>query len=306
MTNPPGQPAYPPAPGQPAYPPAPGPVAGDPGKVRLRGRIPRILGWVFLALAIALFAAGAAVIGTKSLGKVNGFHRIAYPQGGTVSLDGSGKWIIYLEASNADSLSRIPFQVQVLAPSGNQIPVQYYGNPGQGEKVSKFTYDYNGHHGIAAYQFNAPVAGSYQIRGAGQPLPPGADLAVGRDITTSTVVGGALIGGGVLFGIAAIVLLIVGYVKRSRHKNELRAGAFGAPAWGVPGGYAGPPPGYTPPPGGYGAPPSGGYGAPPPGGPGGYSPQPGGYGSPPPGGYTPPPESPQQPNFGSPPPESGS
>jgi hypothetical protein len=231
-----------------------------------------------------LIAAGAAVIGTKSLGKVNGFHRIAYPQGGTVNLDGSGKWIIYLEASNADSLSRIPFQVQVATQSGNQLPVQYYGNPGTGQKVSKFTYDYNGHHGIAAYQFSVPAAGTYIIRGQGLPLPSGADLAVGRDITTSTVVGGALIGGGVLFAVAAIVLLIVGYVKRSRHKNELRAGGFGAPAWGVPGGYAAPPPGYgAPPAGGYGAPPPGGYGAPPSGG--GYGEPPaGGYGAPPSGG----------------------
>ena len=90
--------------------------------------------------------------------------------------------------------------------------------------------------------------------------------------------------------IAAIVLLIVGLVKRSRHKSQL-ASPYG-------GGYGGPPANYPPP--GYGqqGPPQGGYGqqGPPQGGYGQQGPPQGGYGQ-----QGPPQGGPQQGGYGPPP-----
>src|SRR5436189_2919372 len=92
------------------YPPAAGygPTAGP---QRLRGRVPRLLGWIFLGLAVALFVAGGIVLATKSLGKVNDFQRVSFEGGGTVQLDDTGKWVVYLEAADVDSLEHIPFHL---------------------------------------------------------------------------------------------------------------------------------------------------------------------------------------------------
>lgn len=247
----------------PAYPPAPyggygGYGAPPPQPRRLRGRIPRLLGWIFLGLAVAAFAAGAGVIATKSLGEVGGFHRVTFAAAsGTVQLDGSGKWVGYYEAHDvSDATDRLPaFRVAVLDPSGTPVTLQTYGNRSDG-KVDKFTYSIGNHHGIAAFQFDASGAGGYQVQiQAEETLPSDADVAIGRDIAGGTIAGGVLIVVGVLFLVAAIVLIVIGYVKRGRHRRELQAAA----AY-----YAAPPPGYGPPPSyppsGY--PPPSGYGPP--------------------------------------------
>jgi hypothetical protein len=240
---------------QPGY-----PSAASPG--RLRGRTPRRLGWIFLVVAIALFVVGGIVAATKSLGKVNSFQRVSIAAGsGTVNLDGTGKWVVYYEASDVNSsIGRIPrIQLAVTDPSGQPVAGKPYGNRSDG-KVTKLTYDYNGHKGAAAYQFTAKTKGAYTVQmQAVDTLPPGAELAFGRDIQGGTIAAGLLIVGGVLFLIAAIVLLIVGFVKRRRHKKEIASGGYGG---GAPPGYAYPPqqpqpgawpqqpplPGYPPPP----------------------------------------------------------
>jgi hypothetical protein len=293
--NPPGQP--------PAFPPAPG-YGQQPAPVRLRGRIPLLLGWIFLALAVVGFVVGGVVIGTKSLGKVNGFHRVDFAGGGgTVQLNGTGKWVGYYEASNVDSsISSIPdFTVTVTGPGGAPVSLQRYGNSSNGT-IKKFTYHYNGHRGVAAFQFTAGQAGGYQVQlQAGSNVPDGADVAIGRDIAGGTIAGGLLIVIGVVSLIAAAVLLIVGFVRRGRHKRELQAAAQ---YWG------GPPPGYGPPQQGYPAP--SGWGQQPPPGYGqqpppeyGQQPPPG-YGQQAPHGFEPPPEQDYEPPppgaFGGPPP----
>jgi hypothetical protein len=255
---------------------------------RLRGRIPRLLGWIFLALAIVLFVIGGVVIATKSLGKVNDFHRVSFSSGsGTVDLNGTGKWIGYYEASDVtNSITRIPaFRAEVTSPSGQTVSLRTFGNRTDG-KVKKFTYDYNGHKGVGAFEFTAPAAGRYAVRlQAVDALPSGADVAIGRDIEGGTIAGALLIVGGVISLIAAIVLLIVGFVKRGRHKRELQQAqygygapppGYGQPAFGTPGGYGGQPPGYGEQPPGYGGQPPG-YGPPP-----AYGEQPPGYGEQPP------------------------
>lgn len=289
--------SYPPPP-QSAYPPAPGPGPG-PGKVRLRGRVPRILGWTLLAIAIVLFVVGIVVVGAKSLSKVNGFQRISFTSGqGTVNLN-TGKYVGYYEASDvSDSIKFVPqFQAAVHGPNG-PVSLERYGDRGDGT-IKKFTYDYSGHKGVAAFQFNAPVAGRYtvQLREIDN-LPSGADVAIGRDIAGGAIAGGILIIIAVVVGIAAIVLLIVGYVKRSNHRAQLRQEQYPggpAPAYGgAPGYYPQPysPQPYSPPQSQFNAPPESsqpGYGQQPP--PPQYSPAP-----PPPANDA----QPEQPRFGDP------
>jgi hypothetical protein len=238
-----------------------------------------------LAVAVVLFVIGGVVGATKSLGKVSGFQRVTIADGaGTVNLNGTGKWIIYYEASDVDNgLDRIPrIRLSLTDPNGTQVTGKPYGNRSDG-KVDKLVYDYKGHKGAAAVQFTAETKGAYRVQvQAVDTLPAGADLAFGRDIGKSTVVAGLLIVGGVLFLIAAIVLLIVGFVKKRRHTRELAERQAG----GVY--YGGPPPG--------GPPPSGQWPQQPPGyqqpqqQPGGWQPPPG---QPQPGGWQPPQGQPQ-------------
>lgn len=271
--------SYPPPP---AYPPVPQSQQPD---GPLRGRALRRLGWIFLAVSVVLFVIGGVVIAKKSFSKVNDFDRVSIASGGgTVNLDGTGKWVGYYEAKDVSSdTDRIPnFLVLVTGPGDQKVDLQRYGNRKDG-KVDKFTYDYNGHHGIAAFQFKAPTKGQYKIQlQAAQDLPSDAGVAIGRDIAKGTIVGALLIVGAVVFLIVAIVLLIVGFVKRSRHKSERQQaqmyGGYGQPAFGAPGGYPPPPPGYGQPPA---------YGEPGPG----HAPPPPSYGGQPPQ-FTKPPQDP--------------
>jgi hypothetical protein len=265
--------------------------------------------WITLAVAVILFVVGGIVLGTKSFGKVNGFQRVTIADGtGSIKLDGTGKWVGYYEASDVDNdIKRIPqIRLEILDPSGQPVTFKPYGDRSDG-KVKKFTYDYNGHKGAGAIQFDIKAKGTYKIQvQAVDTLPSGADIAFGRDIGGATTAGVVMIGIGVLFVVAAIVLLIVGLVKRSRHKKELESGSYYGgppPGYGAPGGYGGPAPGYGQPPPGYGGPQTG-YGQPPPG----YGGPPPGYGEqPPPPSYgeQPPPPSygggPAQPGYGQPP-----
>ena len=293
--------SYPPPP---AYPPAP---QSAPSTGPLRGRIPRLLGWIFLGVAIVLFVGGGVVIATKSYGAVKDFQRITIASGGgTVNLDRTGKWVIYYEASNVNSdFKRIPNLTVAVAGQSGPVQLSSYGKRSDG-KVDRVTYDYNGHKGAAAAEFQVTQKGTYQVRvQPGESLPSGAKLAFGKDIKGGTIAGGALIGAGFLFLVAAAVLLIVGFVKRARHKKERQAfGGYCQPAYGgAPGGY--PPPPYCQP---YGQQPYGQapYGEQPYGGQSGQAPPPYGqqpYGGQPPSGQPPyggqPPSG--QPPYGGPP-----
>jgi hypothetical protein len=239
----------------------------------LRGRVPRLLGWIFLGLAVAALVAGGIVLGTKSFTEVNGFQRVPIPtDNATVTFGHTGKWVAYYEADGVDSdIDSVPaVQIAIQSPSGQvRRLTTLYGDRSDG-KVKIFTYDYNGHHGVGLYQFTITQPGTYHV--ATRPSPSTASdarIAFGKDIAGGTIAGALLIVLGVVLGIVAVVLLIIGYVKRSNHKGELRAAGF----------YGQPLPGYGAPAPGYGAAPTSGYGAPPP--PPGYG-SPPGYGAPPP------------------------
>jgi hypothetical protein len=283
--------SYPPPP---AYPPVP-PSQQPDGP--LRGRTPRRLGWIFLGLGILLIVVGGVLAATKSLGAVNDFERVKVADGGgNVNFDKTGKFLAYYEGSEVDSdIKRVPLPlIRLTSPSGKAevLDTTYGGNRRSEGKVSKkLTYDHDGHKGVAIYEFKITEAGDYKVElAATQATSSGSDIAFGKSIAGGLVAGGLLIVGGVLLLIAAVVLLIVGYVKRSRHKSERQQaqlyGGYGQPAFGAPGGYP-PPPGYGQPP----APPSYGQQPPPPSY--GEQPAPPSYGQQPPQ-FTKPPQQPGQ------------
>ena len=282
----------------------------QPGTTPLRGRRPIRIAIVLFVLAVAGFVAGA-VTANQSFSKVNGFQRIPIatspsnvsPQNITFSKPGG--YIAYYEASDvSNSITKIPEpQVVLISPSHQQLDLTVpYGNRSD-NKIKLLTYDYNGHHGVAVWQFHISETGTYQAVAGYENAPADARMAFGTSIAKGAGIGAALIGVAVLLLIVAIILLIIGLVKRSRHKKQLAA-ATGYGAY--------PPPGYQqggypqgsygqggPTQGGYG---QGGYAPPPPAGYGEGAPQGGAYPPPPPGSGYPPPST----GSGYPPPPPGS
>jgi hypothetical protein len=213
-------------------PPPPAPAAAGGGKPQLRGRILLRLAIIFLVLGVVGIVVGAIVAYNGALKKVDDFHRIKVPSSGVnterVDFDGTGGFIAYYESRNADS-SRIPaIPVVLTSPSGKeQVLRTPYGGRSGGTAVKSLSYDYNGHKGVALWEFTVNENGTYTVRvGANSNADPDATIALGRSIGKSTAVGAILIVLGVLLLVAGIVLLIIGLVKRSRSKKELATQAY--------------------------------------------------------------------------------
>ncbi|HZZ97076.1 MAG TPA: hypothetical protein VFE19_08675 [Jatrophihabitantaceae bacterium] len=230
------------------YAPPPVPASAGTGKPRLRGRIPLRLAIIFLVLGVAGIAVGAVIAYNGALKKVNDFQRITIPQNGPASkkinFGGTGGFIAYYESKNATA-SRIPnVPVVIVSPSHKtqQLKTPYGGTAG-GKKVKSLTYDFNGHKGVALWQFSVTEKGTYNVFvGSSSIADPDGKIAFGRSIGKSTAIGAVLIAVGALLLVVGIILLIIGLVKRSRNKKELAAagagtpyGGFGAPMYGQPG-----------------------------------------------------------------------
>jgi hypothetical protein len=295
-------------------PPPPGLAPGAPsGKPRLRGRTPLRLAIIFLIVGVVGVVAGGVVALNGALKKVDNFERITVPTAASgkinsakIDFGGTGGFIAYYESKNAKTSGIPAIPVRITSPSGKQQDLTTpYGGKSGGTNVKSLSYNYNGHNGVALWQFTVSEKGTYTVEVAGSSRADGdATMAFGRSIGKSTVVGGAIIAVAVLLLIAGIILLIIGLVKRSHSKKELAAaqGGYGPPAgygFQQPPGQQYPPPG----PGGYPPgqqyPPQGQGGYPPPGQqyppPGQQYPSPGQGGYPPPGqgGYPPPGYQPQ-------------
>lgn len=245
-----------------SYPPPPQNVApAGAGKPRLRGRTPLRLAIIFLVLGIAGIVVGAVILYNGALKKVDDFARIQVPQSSDQIASknvnfGKGGYIAYYESSNANT-SHIPaIPVRLTDPAGNQQILRTpYGGSSGGKSVKSLSYDYNGHKGVALWQFTITRPGRYKVEVAtNSNADPDATMAFGRSVGKGTAVGGVLAVIGVLLLIAGIVLLIVGLVKRSRSKRELAAAQayYGGgypppPGYGRPQGYPqSQPPGYPP------------------------------------------------------------
>lgn len=205
--------------------------------------------WYWVGVLLILAGVGGAVawfvLGFVSLDDtVDDFGRVAYPRGGSVSLDEPGEYVIYAEASGVAPVR--PSGITVTGPDGDPVTTDVYSG--------SITYDFGGRSGIAVSTFSADQSGEYVVE-ASSTLPTAADaLAVGPSIAgdlLAAILGGFAIGAiGVLVG---VVVLIVTGVRRSRARRDRRPptppASWGQapPTWGSPppigaGGWGQPPP----------------------------------------------------------------
>src|SRR5580765_4119908 len=219
---PPGQ--YPPPGGQPPGYPAPAqPLAVVRELPKLRGGTVRRLGWIFLAASLAILIVAGVIDSKTEKTAVKNFQRVQVSAGqGTVHFNKTGKYAAYYESDSFNADIGVPIvPVKLTAPSGADVTLKFYGNRSDG-KLDKVTYDRDGHKGAALYQYTIAETGTYQVE-----LTPNsqdgadADIAFGKSLESSQTAFG-IVGliGGLLF-IASIVLLIVGFVKKRRHKKEI-------------------------------------------------------------------------------------
>ncbi len=210
-----------------------------------------------MVIGLALTIGGGVLASTKSYSKVNDFQRVAVKDStGTVNFSHAGGYVAYYESSTitGSTSQRIPEVGGTLTNQATNTTVTLqtpYGNRSDG-KIKFLHYDYNGHKGVALWQFHIDQPGAWKVQletGAG--LPADAVIAFGPSIAKGVVIGGIIAVLGVLLLIAGLVTLIVGIVKRRRNLKELRGGGFGgyggaAPAtatgWSPAGGAAGWPP----------------------------------------------------------------
>jgi hypothetical protein len=193
-----------------------------------------------------LVVVGAVVIGTRALGKVDSFQRVSIAAGGgSVTFNGTGGYLAYYEQPGIDNKrTGIPIvAIRLTAPSGQQMILDtlYGGSSVDSRELRRYlTYSHDGHDGIAVYQFTIHETGVYKVEFAGTDVAgPSSDMAFGRSIGTATAAGAVLVLLGVLALITALVLLIVGFVKRGRHKRALATPAYGY-AYPPPAPYGGP------------------------------------------------------------------
>ncbi|MEA2901156.1 MAG: hypothetical protein QOH36_1043 [Actinomycetota bacterium] len=196
----------------------------------------------WLGAAIIVVAGVGAIVWfglgfTRFSDRIDGFQRVPTNSQGEVTFDDTGGFVIYFEGPGA-SEGEIPTGQAQLTPVGGGDPVAL------DDYKSDFTYDLNGHEGVAVLTFDIDQPGPYLLESESEGE---GELAVGRSVAgtlVTSVVGGLALGG--LGLVAGVVVLIVTAVRRrgARPKN--------AP-W-IP-----PPPGSQPQP-----PPPPPYGSPPP------------------------------------------
>jgi hypothetical protein len=228
--------SYPPPP-PPHYGPAPG------GRQRLRGRIPLRLAAIFGIIGLGLAIAGIVVLVKSPINKVDDFVRAPVDgRAHAVELTRTGHYVVYFETPQSGS-HRANVRLTVSGQDDDPLKLSVYG--ANRTSTSTLTYDLGGKHGEAAYTFSISRSGTYSMTATSSDAPAGSRMAFGESIAHGLVAGLALFFPGLFLVIAAVVLLIVGLVKRSRHKREL-ASAYrggGNPWPGQAPGYGYPPPG---------------------------------------------------------------
>jgi uncharacterized membrane protein len=226
--------ANPPPAGYPGY-----PMSGPPTQLRVRGRRPIQVGAILAILGVVVLVVGVVVLGTKSFSKVNGFQRVSVADGsGTITFHSTGGYVAYYEApsvsQDAKTVPLIGIQLTNVATGTSMILHTPYGGSST-DKVKRLSYSYNGHHGLAMWQFHISQTGKYHVLIDPNSLAaPNSDVAFGRSIAAGTVIGAGLTLLGILLLIAGLIVLTVGLVKRRRSKREIAVLAGGGPYPGGP------------------------------------------------------------------------
>jgi uncharacterized membrane protein len=208
--------------------------------VQLRGRRPIQVGGILMAVGLVLIIVGAILANTNAYSKVNGFQRVPVSAGsGTVTFDKAGGYVAYYESSSVTSstnqkVPEIPVQLTNQATGQQLVLTTPYGNRSDG-KIKFLHYDHGGHRGVAMWQFHIDQPGTYHVvLGQNPAAASDATVAFGKSIAQGVVLAGAIVIVGVLLLIGGLITLIVGLVKRRRHKQELRTAVYGGgqpPAW---------------------------------------------------------------------------
>lgn len=220
---------------QPGYAPYPPPPPGATG--RLRGRIPLRLALIFGVLGIALVVIGAVLGFSNTRSDVDGFQRISFAsETHTVHFTRVGKYVAYFETpSNGDHTAYV--QMAITNAAGKHLQLGRYGGASHSSHVD---YNIHGHHGEALFTFTIGQPGTYQVAIRATGAPPGADMAFGKSIATGLALGIGLLIPGILLVVAAIILLIVGLVRRHSHKRQIELASRGGPPPGSDGSLWGP------------------------------------------------------------------
>jgi hypothetical protein len=222
-------------------------------------------GILVVGCGVAIIWFAVAIVGL--INAPDDFERIRVPGKEVVTLD-DGDWTIYFESSTNRDLSYGQPSVDVTAPNGRAINVQY--------STDSYSYSVGGNHGEALYEFHASTPGAYTIEATavGEPgLRGGDQIAIGRPLFSGGRIGSIL--GSVALGavsfLVGLVVLIVTIVRRSRARRRPNYAPYqppygGGPYGGAPTGgpYGGPPLGAPP---GWGQPGPANGGWPPPAGP---------------------------------------
>jgi hypothetical protein len=196
---------------------------------RLRGGNTLRLALVFGLAGATLIVAGVLVT-RHALSRVPGFARVAVSAGsGSVQLT-SGKYLAYFESGKVtrgtDQVPLVP--VQLTAPSGATMVLDTLYGGKQVEDangtndIRPLDYHYQGHNGVALYQFTIMQAGRYRVQ-LSQPanVPDDAKMAFGASVGRGKAIGTGLVALGVVLLIVAVALLCVGLIKRMRHKRQI-------------------------------------------------------------------------------------
>ncbi len=187
-------------------------------------------------LGVALAVVGGVLLSIAPITNIGSFpHADFATDGGTVQLHRTGNYVGYFETPVGGSHSAF-VNMALAGPAGQPVPLERYGQSGAG--TTTLVYNLNGYHGEALFQFSIDRPGRYAVRLQSNDAPSGARMAFGESIAHGVVRAVLVLVPGVLLVIAAIVLLIVGLVRRNSHNRDLaQQAAYGAP----PPGY-----GYVP------------------------------------------------------------
>jgi len=218
----------------------PGPADGGPGAVPLAAPPARIRPgriWYLVAVLVILGGVGWLTFAVLSIGShINSFPRVAVPEGGQVSLDHSGAYVIYYEGPGADSAGRIPaFQVRVIPASPSAAARSLTPFP------HALTYSIGSHQGRAVLTLQVSRPGRFTVETSGaDSVPAGSDLAFGDSFVGRLV---STLAPGVLLTLAGCLGLVVIFTIRAVTASRARSAA---PAWLPPAAPSGPPPDALP------------------------------------------------------------
>ncbi|GAB2461613.1 hypothetical protein [Jatrophihabitans fulvus] len=217
-------------------------MTGPAPRTRLRGRVALRVAALLGVLGVALCVIGVVLVVNAPLLNTGDFARISAngaPQ--TVRLD-RGDYIAYLETPVDGRHDADLGALAVDGPGGPVDATRYDGT---------LTYAIDGRNGDAQYTFTIERSGDYDIAIRADNAPPGTTMSFGQNVDEGIIAGVLTFAPGLVLVFGAVALLVVGLVRRSRHKRELASAYRG----GGNGYFSGPPqPGYGAPPPGSGSP----------------------------------------------------